>query len=309
MRRVTLQILLTLAGILTLAPGSARASFFNGQLEDRRAAGGSADGTPKEYQNVGIDEHRGAQLPLDATFTDENGKAVTLRDYFSDGKPVILQLGYFGCPMLCDQVSKGTLDSVKGIDLKIGSDFKILHISFDPKETWHDGNLKKQGFLKLYGQPGAAAGWHFLVGDPNNIRAVSEAVGFRYNWIDSAQQYSHAAAIMLLTADGHVSRYLYGVQFPEKTLRLSLVEASQNKIGSAMDQILLFCFHYDQHAGKYTLAAMNLMRLGGAVTVLVLICTLVPLYRRESRRSRVGGASDAEGKASAANSSENDAVA
>jgi protein SCO1/2 len=290
MRTRVFQIFLIVTSIVMLGSGSAHAAMFKGPLDQQ--GGASANGTPAEYKDVGLDEHRGSQIPLNATFTDELGKTVTLGDYFKTGKPVIMQLGYFGCPMLCDLVSKGTLDSLKNLDLKLGDDYSIVFVSIDPHETWHDGNLKKQGYVKQFAQPGAAGGWHFLVGSAENVKAISEAVGFRYKWIPVAQQFSHPAAIMLMTADGRISRYLYGVQFPEKTLRLSLVEASENKIGTAMDQFLLVCFHYDVHAGKYTLAAMNLMRIGGAVTVLLLACTLVPFYRREVRRARTGGTNE-----------------
>jgi len=270
---------------MMLGASSARAGMSTGPLDEERQ--GAATGEiPAEYRDVGIDEHRGNRLELTATFTDEQGKSVTLGDYFKTGKPVILQMGYFGCPMLCDLVSKGTVDALKNLNLKMGSDYSVLFVSIDSKETWQDGRKKKEGYLKQITQEGAASGWHFLVGSPENVKALGEAVGFRYKWVPEVQQFSHAAAITLLTADGRVSRYLYGVTFPESTLRLSLVEASENKIGTAVDQILLICLHYDPHLGKYTWAVIGLMKIGGAAMVLVLLCTLVPLYVREARRNK-----------------------
>ncbi len=245
--------------------------------------------TPAALRDVGIDEKPGAQLPLDTVFTNEQGQKVTLRDCLANGKPALLQLGYFGCPMLCDLVSQGMLDSMQELDLKIGSDFNVINLSFDPRETKIDAYQKKKGYVQKYARDGAAEGWHFLVGEKESVKAVTDAVGFKYKWVEESQQFSHAAALMVITSDGRLSRYLYGVKFPERTLRLSLVEASQGKIGTTVDRILLLCFHYDSAEGKYTFAAMSLMRLGGVLTLVVMGSLLIRSFRKERRVQRAGG--------------------
>ncbi|WP_428938465.1 SCO family protein [Fontivita pretiosa] len=241
---------------------------------------------PEGMKDVGIEERLDAQLPMDVYFTNEMGKRVTLRDCLKPGKPAVLQLGYFGCPMLCDLVSQGMLESMRELDLSIGSDFTVINISFDQRETTTDAYRKKQAFARQYDRPGAGDGWHFLTGARSAISAVTAAVGFKYKWLEDSQQFSHPAAIIILTPEGRVSRYLYGVKFPEQTLRLSLVEASQGRIGTAMDQVLMLCFQYDATAGKYTLAAVGLMRLGGALTVIILATVLIRLFVKEHRARR-----------------------
>lgn len=238
---------------------------------------------PDAMMQAGIDEHPSAQLPMDLVFTDEMGKAVTLKDCMLPGKPMILQLGYFGCPMLCELVSKGMAKSMEELDLDIGTDFTVVNLSFDPRETRNEAYLKKQGYLRGYTRSGAGGGWKFLIGEEKNVKAITEAVGFRYKWDEKSKQFAHAAALMIITPDGKVSRYLYGVEFPKQTLRLSLVEASQNKIGSTVDQLILLCFHYDGTTGKYAMAAIGLMRLGGLMTMLVLGTVLIRLFMKERR--------------------------
>jgi protein SCO1/2 len=210
---------------------------------------------------------------------------VKLGDYFKGQKqPVILQLGYYGCPMLCDLISQGATQSLKELSLNAGADYHVVFISIDPKEDWTLAQKKKRSYVTEYGRPGAAGGWHFLTGRQDDIKRVCQAVGFNYKWVPSAGQFSHPAGLIICTPEGKISRYLYGVRFEEKTLRLSLVEASEGKIGTTTDHFLLTCFQYDGKQGKYALAAMGLMRIGGAVTVVVLFCVLVWLFRREARR-------------------------
>lgn len=238
---------------------------------------------PAAMMEAGVDEHANGQLPMDLTFTDEMGKTVTLKDCIIPGKPMILQLSYFGCPMLCDLVSKGMAKSMEELDLDIGKDFTVVNLSFDSRETRNDAFLKKKGYLNGYTRQGAAGGWKFLIGDEKNVKAVTDAVGFRYKWEERTKQFAHAAVLMVITPDGKISRYLYGVEFPKQTLRLSLVEASQNKIGSTVDQLIMLCFHYDGTQGKYAFAAMGLMRLGGLMTMLVLGTVLIRLFMKERR--------------------------
>jgi protein SCO1/2 len=241
---------------------------------------------PQELTNISLDEHLNAQLPLDLPFIDEANQTVTLGKYFSGNKPVVLQLGYYGCPMLCDLVSRGVTQSLKGVELTAGNDFEVVFISIDPHEDWTLAAGKKRSYVQEYGRAGSAGGWHFLTGKQAQIDQVAKAIGFNYKWVASAGQFSHPAGIMICTPEGKLSRYLYGVRFNEKTLRLSLVEASQGKIGSTTDHFLLTCFQYDGKQGKYAFAAMSLMRLGGAVTLIVLAFVLIRLFRREARRNR-----------------------
>ncbi|MDP9173045.1 MAG: SCO family protein [Planctomycetota bacterium] len=236
---------------------------------------------PREYRDVGVTEHRGDQIPPDIQFNDEHGNPVTLSKFFQSKRPLVLQLGYFDCPMLCDVVSRGLIESAKNMKLKAGSDFDFLFVSINPSESPDSAALKKEHYLQEYAKEGESTGFHFLTGDEGDIRRLAAAVGFRYNWVPSVRQYAHPAVIMILMPDGKLSKYLYGVKFPEQTLRLSLVEASDGKIGDPMDQILLFCLHYDAITGKYAIAAMRLMQLGCAVTALTVGGTLFWFFRRE----------------------------
>jgi len=248
-----------------------------------------AEPLPGELEGVGITEQLGKVAPLDLTFTDSAGKPVALRQYFRQNRPVILNLGYFGCPMLCGLVMNGLLEAMREIDMMPGRDYDVLSISFDPSETSVLARLKKQNYIKEFGHPEAAGGWHFLVGDEQSTKKLTEAVGYGFKWNAPRGEFAHAAVIIVLTPDGTVSRYLYGVQFPPRTLRLSLVEASQGKIGSTLDRILLYCFHYDAGAGEYTPAAMNIMRLGGGVTAAALAGLIgFALLREAHCRKRAG---------------------
>lgn len=243
------------------------------------ALAGFADGTgpegspapifvPDADKSVNVVEHLGAQLPLDAAFIDEAGKPVRLSDYFTNHRrPVIFQIGYFRCPMLCSIVSRGLVDSLKALRLNAGQDYDVVFISIDPRETAELAAQKKTSFLNAYARDGSTNGWHLLTGPKVEIDRVTQAAGVEYRWVAQAQQYSHPAACVLATPEGKISRYLYGVKFDEQTLRLSLVEASNNKIGSTSDAFILTCFQFDGKQGKYALAAIKLMKIGGALTV------------------------------------------
>jgi protein SCO1/2 len=248
--------------------------------------GGRMEPAPTELQNIGIDEKSGQTLPLDLKFVDETGEVVELRKYFGNNRPVVLQLSYFGCPTLCSLVSNGLVDSLNELTLTMGKEFDVINVSFDPAETARLAKLKKQSFLDAYNRPAGGEAWHFLTGDPAEIKKLTDAVGFRYKWVESSKQFSHPAALILLTPDGKVSRYLYGVKYEPRTLRLSLVEASEGKIGSTVDRFILTCFHYDSYAGRYTPIAMGIMRAGGVVTVIAITAIIVFLIRREKRRER-----------------------
>ena len=233
-------------------------------------------------QQVGIDQRIGQQLPLDLTFRDETGKSVPLRNYFGK-RPVLLTLVYFQCPMLCSQVLNGVVGGLLPLRLNVGRDFDVLTISFDPRDTPAVATEKRDTYLRRYGRAGAEKGWHFLTGETPAIEALTKAAGFRYAWDPQIQQYAHASGIMVLTPDGRLSRYLYGIEYTPKDLRLALVDSSEGKVGNVADQVLLYCYHYDPATGKYGAVVTNMLRLGGALTLLLLGGFLAMAWRRELR--------------------------
>ena len=200
---------------------------------------------PGALQGVGIDQKLDEQIPLDLIFTDEFGQQVPLSKYFHSGKPALLALVYYRCPMLCTQILTGVASSLKAVSLDPGKDFEVVSISFDPKDTPETAASKKQLYMRRYGRPGTANGWHLLTGTEASIKALTDAVGYHYKYDPATDQYAHASGIMIVTPDGRLSRYFYGVEYAPRDVRLGLVEASQNKIGNPVDQILLFCYHYD----------------------------------------------------------------
>ncbi|HPM83839.1 MAG TPA: SCO family protein, partial [Candidatus Anammoximicrobium sp.] len=242
---------------------------------------------PKVLEEVGVDEQLGGQIPLDARFRDENGAEVALSSIFQGNRPAVLSLNYSDCPMLCTLVLNGLVDGLQELAWVPGQQFDVVSISIDPLETPQRARLTKQRYVRSYGRPETAAGWHFLTGTQDSIQRVADAVGFRYKYIEKDKQYVHAAVIMICTPQGRVSRYLYGVQFPEQTLRLSLVEAGEGKVGSTLDKVLLFCFHYDAEAGRYGPVARNIMKLGASMTCVVLVLGLIPFWFRRRRHSRL----------------------
>ena len=244
--------------------------------------GRADDLRPPALRGVGLEQRLDAALPLDLPFRDESGAAVRLGDYFGHG-PVILTLVYYECPMLCTEVLNGLVKSLGVLSFDIGKDLTVVTVSFEPHDTPAVAAAKKAAVLARYGRPEAAGGWHFLVGDEPAITRLAETVGFHYAYDAANRQYAHATAIMLVTPDGRLSRYLYGVEYSPRDLRLGLVEASANRIGSVVDQVLLFCFHYDPASGKYGAVVMNLVRLGGVATVLALGTGIMVLRRRERR--------------------------
>jgi protein SCO1/2 len=232
-------------------------------------------------QKVGINQKMGAQLPLDLPFADEAGRDVTLRQYA--GKPMILALVYYQCPSLCNMVLNGVLRSIRNLDLTAGNEYEVLAVSFDPRETPNMAAAKKQTYLKNYERPGGEHGWHFLTGPETSSKALADAVGFHYIYDSVTNQYAHSSAIMILTPTGRVTRYFYGIDYPSRDLRLGLVEASNERIGTATDQLLLYCFHYDPATGKYALVVMNVLRLAGLITVALLGTFLFVMFRRDYR--------------------------
>ena len=233
---------------------------------------------------VGIDQRLDSPLPLDTKFRDEAGREVRLGDYFGK-RPVVLALVYYECPMLCTRVLDGLVRATKVLTFTPGQEYDVVAISFDARERAPLALRKKQAYLRQFGKPETSAAWHFLTGDPQSIKAVTEAAGFRYVYDAHTNQFAHASAIYVVTPQGRMSRYFYGIEYSPKDLRLGLIEAAQNKIGSPVDQLLLFCFHYDPATGKYTPIALNILRAAGAATVLALGGFILLMLIRERRAS------------------------
>jgi protein SCO1/2 len=245
-----------------------------------------ADQVPAALEEVGVEEHLDAKLPLDLEFRDENGTVVRLGDYFDGERPVILTLNYYKCPMLCGLQLNGVVDGLMELDWTPGQEFEMVTVSINPLETPALATEKKQNYLKKYGRPSAASGWHFLTGREPEIRQLASTLGFGYTYDKETGEYAHAAAIFFSTPDGRVARYLYGIEYPPKRLRLALLEASAGEIGSTIDQIILYCYHYDPSSRRYSPVAMNIMRLGGSATAVVLGLTLGGYWLRELRRRK-----------------------
>ncbi len=231
---------------------------------------------------VGIEQHLNAEVPADLAFRDELGNAVKFGDYFGHGRPVILNLGYYQCPMLCGEVLQGLTGSLKVLTFDVGKDFDVVTVSFDPHETPDMAATKKRDIMRRYGRAGADKGWHFLTGPPESINALTKAVGFQFQWDEKTKQYAHATTIVVLTPERRVAQYFYGVEFPPKDLRLGLVQASNNQIGSVTDQMLLFCYHYDPRTGKYGAIISRIMSIAGAATILFLGTFIFILYRADA---------------------------
>jgi cytochrome c oxidase subunit II len=243
------------------------------------AGPGLAQGPPVKFSDVRFDQRLDQQVPLDLNFRDESGQSVRLADYFGK-KPVILSLVYYECPMLCTQVLNGQVTSLEQISFNVGEQFNVVTVSFNPRETPALAAAKKDMYLSKYGRPGAEQGWHFLTGDPKAIAALADSVGFHYVYDALLNQYAHASGIMVLTPEGRISRYFYGIDYSPRDLRLGLVEASAGKIGSPVDQIMLLCYHYDPATGKYGVLVTNSLRIGGVIIVVLLVTLFFFLQRR-----------------------------
>ena len=240
--------------------------------------------TPQELKKVEFSQRLSAQLPLDLPFVDEGGQPVKLSQYFK-GRPVILSLVYYECPMLCVQALNGLVKGLKTLSLEPGRDYEIVTISFNPRETPAQASEKKEHYLSLLKRDGAAGAWHFLTGEETSIRLLTDSVGFHYVYDDATQQYAHPTGIVVLTPEGKASKYIYGLDYGPRDLRLALVEAADRKIGTPVDALLLYCFHYDPTQGKYGLVLMNVLRLAGIVTVTCLAGFILIMRRREKRQN------------------------
>jgi protein SCO1/2 len=233
-------------------------------------------------ERVGLDQKLGEQVPLGLEFRDESGRTVYLREYFGE-RPVVLTLVYYECPMLCSLILNGTVRALRTLEFTVGREFDVLTVSIDPDETPELAAAKRTEYLSSYRREGAEKGWHFLTGREDQIRPLADSVGFRYAFDPASGEYAHAAGIMVLTPEGKVARYFYGVEYSPRDLKLGLIEASEKKIGSPVDQLLLLCYHYNPLTGRYNFAVMTAVRVGGALTVLGIVALLWTLIRRERK--------------------------
>ncbi len=255
---------------------------------------GTMQPPPNILKHVGIDQHLDAQLPLDLKFRDEVGREVRLGDYFGK-RPVVLSMVYYECPMLCGEVLNGEASVFSILKFDIGKEYDVVTVSFDPTEGPDLARGKKRTYVDRYGRSGAEEGWHFLTGPQESIAALTHAVGFNYAWDEETKQFAHAAAIMVVKPDGKISQYFYGVEYSPKDLRFGIVQASQGKVGNLVDQVLLYCYHYDPRTGKYGAVVSRVLKLAGAVTVLILGGFLIIMFRLEPHQER--GDRGREGKA------------
>lgn len=240
---------------------------------------------PPELRGIGIQQRLGAQLPLDATFEDEAGGTVRLGD-LGTGRPAVLALVYYTCPMLCNQILYGLVAGLRPLSLVPGRDFDVIAISINPAETPQDATAKRDYYVRRYSRSADRAAWHFLTGTEPEIRKVADAVGFHYRYDPQSKMFIHASGVMILTPERRVARYLYGVEYQPKDLKLGLVEASGRKIGSPADEILLFCYHYDPNTGKYTLTVLTLLRIAAGLVLALVAGGLFWLWRRDVRADR-----------------------
>jgi protein SCO1 len=242
------------------------------------------EAAPKRLQGVDVIELLGERAPEGLAFRDHDGKPVTLRDYLHDGIPLILTFNYTTCPMLCTLQLNALVDGLKKLEFTAGKEFRIVTVLLDPNETSDTAHRFRARYLSQYGRPGSESGWSFLTGSEANIQALAKAVGFAYSYNEVRKEYIHPAAITLLSPEGKVARYLYGLEYPDKTLRLGLVEASEGRVGSSLDRLILYCFHYDSTEGRYSPIAARIMQIGGGVSVLLLAGLLTILIRRDRKR-------------------------
>ena len=249
----------------------------------------TSNGLPQTLENVGIEQHLNEQIPTDAVFKDENGNEVKLGEFFGK-RPVILAMVYYECPMLCNEVLNGLTGTLKGLTFDAGKDFDVVAISFDARENEKPdlAKNKKESYMKRYGRPGTENGWHFLTGTQSEIDKVTKAVGFKYKWDEQSNQFAHAGGIMITTPEGKISRYLYGIDYAPKDVKFAVMESAQNKIGSAAEQLMLYCYHYDPATGKYGFAVLRIMRIGAVATLLGMGTMIFAFWRRNKFKEDLG---------------------
>ena len=267
-------------GVFLSASSASAAPVAEGERVER------LEPPPKQLEGVDVQEHLGAQLPLGLRFRDEAGKDVTLGQYFDGHRPVLLTLNYASCPMLCSLVLSGAVKGLKGVEWGINKEFQVVTVSLDPEEPRELTLRTKERYLSQYGRPDAAKGWHFLTGSAANVEAYAAALGFSYRYDEKRKEYAHPAALALASPSGMIARYLYGIEFDPRTLRLGLVEASEGRIGTTIDKIVLYCFHYDSSEGRYAPVARRIMQIGGALAVALIAGLIVVLHRADVKRRR-----------------------
>ena len=248
---------------------------------------GTANGIPDPLKRVGIEQKLGENLPLTAEFKDESGQIVKLGDYFGKGRPVIVALVYYECPMLCNQVLNGLTGTLKGISFDAGKEFDVIAVSFDAKEFDKPdlAKNKKASYMERYGRPGTEIGWHFLTGTQSSIDAITQATGFKYEWDEKSNQFAHGSAIMLATPDGKLSRYFYGIDYAPRDVKLGIMESADSKVGSVADELMLYCFHYDPASGKYGFQILSVLRLTAIATLLGMGMMGFVFWRRNKSRN------------------------
>ena len=246
---------------------------------------GTSNGMPDALKTVGIEQRLGESLPLDAEFKNEDGRVVKLGDYFGKGRPVVLALVYYECPMLCNQVLNGLTGSLKGVSFNAGKEFDVVAVSFDAKEFDKPdlARNKKASYMERYNRPGTEKGWHFLTGQQASIDAITKAAGFKYEWDEKSKQFAHASGIMIVTPDGKLSRYFYGIDYSPKDVKFGIIESAENKVGSVTDELLLYCYHYDPSTGKYGFQILSALRLAGVATLLGMGLMGFIFWRRNKR--------------------------
>jgi protein SCO1/2 len=283
-------VAMTLAGATSALAQPQYPESYLRYAGDPAKRGTAASEMPGILKDVSFRQQLGEPLPLDAQFKDESGRDVRLGDYFKTGKPVVLAFVYYGCPMLCTQVMNGLSSALKPLTFTPGKDFDVVLVSFDPRDTPQAAAEKKAAHLKYWSAESTANSWHFLTGTEAQIRRTTQAAGFSYQWDERAQQFAHVSGVLVVTPDGRLSRYFYGIEYSPKELRLALVESGQGAIGSKIDELLLYCFHYDPESGRYGVVVMNLIRLGGVITVALLAGFILLMRRRDTRTPAEGRA-------------------
>jgi len=266
---------------------AASLAFTSVAEADQVQAPDHTEEAPKRLKGVDVVEHLGERIPENLGFVDQDGKSVTLADYLHGGVPVILTFNYSSCPMLCSLQLTAFVEGLKKLDFAAGKQFRIVTVLLDPKETGDSARRFRSRYLAQYNRPGSEPGWNFLIGSDANIHALAKAVGFSYNYNEVRGEYVHPAALTLLSPEGKIARYLYGLEYPDKTLHLGLVEASEGRVGSSLDRLVLYCFHYDSSEGRYAPIANRIMQVGGAVSLVVLAAFLTILIRRDKKRTLV----------------------
>ena len=247
--------------------------------------GPAAQNMPSVLRNVGFEPQLNAHLPLDLAFRDETGRNVQLRDYFTQ-KPVLLALVYYGCPMLCSQVQQGVVGALRMLSFNPGRDYEVVFVSFDSRESPDMAAQKKELAMTHFRRPETASGWHFLTGSKESIDALTKGANFRYSFDEKSNLFAHASGIILLTPDGRISRYFYGVEYPARDVRFGLVDASAGKIGTPIDRALLFCYQYDPTSARYSASILKIVRLGGVLTILVMVAGMLIFRRRDIAAAR-----------------------